>query len=164
MVASTPGLRGLPGFVSAGEYLAEFGLSPCDLPLYPARGSSEMAVKKSWTGPLYEDFEVGDVYEHPLGRTVLAADNTWFTLLTMNTQPLHFDHHYASKTGFGKPLVNSCLTLAIVTGQSVMDLSQNVFANLGWDESDYPIPSTRGIRFTQGARSSRCANPGRARM
>lgn len=103
-----------------------------------------MALKKSWTGLLYEDFEVGDVYEHPLGRTVLAADNTWFTLLTMNTQPLHFDHHYASKTGFGKPLVNSCLTLSIVTGQSVMDLSQNVFANLGWDEVRLPNPVYEG--------------------
>ena len=103
-----------------------------------------MAVKRAWTGRLYEDFEVGDVYEHPLGRTVLSADNTWFTLLTMNTQPLHFDHHYASKTSFGKPLVNSCLTLAIVTGQSVMDLSQNVFANLGWDEVRLPNPVYEG--------------------
>ena len=75
---------------------------------------------------------------------MLAADNTWFTLLTMNTQPLHFDHNYASKTGFGKPLVNSCLTLAIVTGQSVMDLSQNVFANLGWDEVRLPNPVFEG--------------------
>ena len=75
---------------------------------------------------------------------MLSADNTWFTLLTMNTQPLHFDHHYASKTGFGKPLVNSCLTLAIVTGQSVMDLSQNVFANLGWDEVRLPNPVYEG--------------------
>jgi acyl dehydratase len=103
-----------------------------------------MAVKKSWAGRFYEDFEVGDVYEHPLGRTILAADNTWFTLLTMNTQPLHFDHHYAAKTGFGKPLVNSCLTLAIVTGQSVMDVSQNVFANLGWDEVRLPNPVFEG--------------------
>ncbi|HET9217508.1 MAG TPA: MaoC family dehydratase [Terriglobia bacterium] len=103
-----------------------------------------MALKKSWAGRRYEDFEVGDLYEHPLGRTVLAADNTWFTLLTMNTQPLHFDHHYASKTGFGRPLVNSCLTLAIATGQSVMDLSQNVFANLGWDEVRLPNPVYEG--------------------
>jgi itaconyl-CoA hydratase len=103
-----------------------------------------MALKKKWAGRFYEDFEIGDVYEHALGRTVLTADNTWFTLLTMNTQPLHFDHHYASKTGFGKPLVNSCLTLAIVTGQSVMDISQNVFANLGWDEVRLPNPVYEG--------------------
>ncbi|RPH60905.1 MAG: MaoC family dehydratase, partial [Acidobacteria bacterium] len=64
-----------------------------------------MTIKKGWTGRLYEDFEVGDVYEHPLGRTVSSADNTWFTLLTLNTNPIHFDQHYAAKTEFGKPLV-----------------------------------------------------------
>jgi len=103
-----------------------------------------MAVKKGWTGRLFEDFEMGDVYEHPLGRTVLAADNTWFTLLTMNTHPLHFDVTYAGKTEFGKPLINSCLTLAIVTGQSVTDLSQNAVANLGWDEVRMPHPVFEG--------------------
>ena len=103
-----------------------------------------MAVKKGWTGRVYEDFEVGDIYPHPLGRTVLAADNTWFTLLTMNTNPIHFDENYASKTEFGKTLVNSCLTLAIVTGQSVTDLSQNVLANLAWDEIRMPNPVFEG--------------------
>jgi acyl dehydratase len=103
-----------------------------------------MTVKKGWTGRLYEDFETGDVYEHPLGRTILAADNSWFTLLTMNTNPLHFDAHYASKTEFGKPLVNSCLTLAVVTGQSVTDLSQNAAANLAWDEIRLPNPVFEG--------------------
>ena len=103
-----------------------------------------MAIKKGWTGRLYEDFEVGDVYEHPVGRTVLAADNTWFTLMTMNTNPIHFDYNYSSKTAFGKPLVNSCLTLAIITGESVIDLSQNVFANLGWDEVRMPNPVFEG--------------------
>jgi len=103
-----------------------------------------MAVKKGWTGRVYEDFEVGDVYEHPLGRTVLAADNIWFTLLTQNTNPVHFDHQFAAGTEFGKPLVNSCLTLAIVTGQSVTDLSQNAMANLGWDEVRMPHPVFEG--------------------
>ena len=103
-----------------------------------------MAVKKGWTGRLYEDFEVGDIYEHPIGRTVLGADNTWFTLMTMNTNPLHFDYNYMSKTEFGKPLVNSCLTLAIVTGESVIDLTQNAFANLGWDEVRLPNPVFEG--------------------
>jgi len=101
-------------------------------------------VKSGWKGRLYEDFEVGDVYEHPLGRTVLAADNSWFTLLTMNTNPIHFDANYSSKTEFGKPLVNSCLTLAIVTGQSVTDLSQNAAANLAWDEIRLPNPVFEG--------------------
>ena len=95
-------------------------------------------------GRVFEDFEVGDVYEHPLGRTVLAADNAWFTLLTLNTNPVHFDAAYAARTEFGKPLVNSCLTLAIVTGQSVSDLSQNAMANLGWDEVRMPHPVFEG--------------------
>ena len=75
-----------------------------------------MAVKEGWTGRVYEDFEVGDVYQHPLGRTVLPVDNSWFTLLTQNTNPIHFDHHYAAQTEFGRPLVDSTFTLALVTG------------------------------------------------
>ena len=84
-------------------------------------------------GRHFEDFRVGDVYEHRPGRTISEADNTWFTLLTMNQHPLHFDAAYAAKTEFGKPIVNSCLTLSIVTGMSVSDLSQKATANLGWD-------------------------------
>ena len=103
-----------------------------------------MPLKKGWTGRFFEDFEAGDIYEHPIGRTVLAADNTWFTLITMNTNPLHLDYNYMAKTEFGKPLVNSCLTLAIVTGQSVIDLTQNAFANLGWDEVRLPNPVFEG--------------------
>jgi itaconyl-CoA hydratase len=103
-----------------------------------------VVAKPGWTGRVFEDFEVGDVYEHPLGRTILAADNTWFTLLTMNTNPVHFDAVYAARTEFGKPLVNSCLTLAIVTGQSVTDLSQNAVANLGWDQVRMPHPVFEG--------------------
>ena len=103
-----------------------------------------MAVKKGWTGRVYEDFEVGDVYEHPLGRTVLPVDNSWFTLLTQNTNPIHFDHHYAGQTEFKKPLVDSTFTLALVTGQSVTDVSQNVMANLGWDEVRLPNPVFEG--------------------
>jgi itaconyl-CoA hydratase len=103
-----------------------------------------MSIKHGWTGRYYEDFKVGDVYDHPLGRTILAADNTWFTLLTMNTNPIHFDAEYASKTEFKKPLVDSCLTLAIVTGQSVIDLTQKGFANLGWDEVRLPHPVFEG--------------------
>jgi itaconyl-CoA hydratase len=83
-------------------------------------------------GRCFEDFVVGDRYEHRPGRTITEADNTWFTLLTMNTHPLHFDANYAAKTEFGKPVVNSLLTLAIVTGQSVSDTSQKAIANLGW--------------------------------
>ena len=103
-----------------------------------------MAVKEGWKGRFYEDFTVGDVYQHPLGRTVLATDNIWFTLLTQNTAPIHFDHHYAAQTEFGRPLVDSTFTLALVTGQSVMDISQNVLANLGWDEVRLPHPVFEG--------------------
>ncbi len=85
-------------------------------------------------GRCLEDFEVGAVYRHPLGRTISAVDNSWFTQLTLNTNPLHFDRHYAAQTRFGRPLVNSTLTLALVTGLSVRDVSQNAIANLGWDE------------------------------
>ncbi len=103
-----------------------------------------MAIKEGWRGRFFNDFEVGDVYEHPLGRTVTTTDNAWFTLLTQNTAPIHFDHHYASQTEFGKPLVDSTFTLALVTGQSVTDVSQNVFANLGWDEVGLPNPVFEG--------------------
>jgi acyl dehydratase len=103
-----------------------------------------MAVKTGWTGRVFEDFTVGDVYEHPLGRTLLAADNVWFSCLTMNTNPIHFDVEYASRTEFGKPLMNSCFTLALVTGQSVTDLTQNAVANLGWDEVRLPHPVFEG--------------------
>jgi itaconyl-CoA hydratase len=103
-----------------------------------------MAVKTGWRGRFFEDFEVGDIYRHPLGRTVLAVDNSWFTLLTQNTAPIHFDAHYAAQTEFKKPLVDSTFTLALVTGQSVTDISQNVFANLGWDEVRLPNPVFEG--------------------
>ena len=103
-----------------------------------------MAVKEGWKGRFYEDFVVGDIYQHPLGRTVIATDNIWFTLLTQNTAPIHFDHHYAAQTEFGRPLVDSTFTLALVTGQSVMDISQNVLANLGWDEVRLPHPVFEG--------------------
>jgi acyl dehydratase len=103
-----------------------------------------MAVKAGWTGRVYEDFEVGDVYEHPLGRTVLPVDNSWFTLLTQNTNAIHFDRAYAAQTEFGQPLVDSTFTLALVTGQSTIDLSINVMANLGWDEVRLPNPLFEG--------------------
>ena len=103
-----------------------------------------MAVKEGWRGRFFEDFEVGDVYPHPLGRTVTETDNIWFTLLTQNTAPIHFDRHYAGQTPFGRPLVDSTFTVALVTGQSVTDVSQNVMANLGWDEVRLPAPVFEG--------------------
>jgi acyl dehydratase len=109
-----------------------------------ARERRTTTVKEGWKGRFFEDLEVGDVYEHPLGRTVTTTDNIWFTLLSQNTAPIHFDHHYALQTEFGRPLVDSTFTLALVTGQSVADVSQNVFANLGWDEVRLPAPVFEG--------------------
>ncbi|EGZ31660.1 MaoC/PaaZ C-terminal domain-containing protein [Malacoplasma iowae] len=86
------------------------------------------------SGLYYEDFNVGDVFEHRPGRTVLDADNVWFTLLTLNPQQVHFDNEYASKTEWKKLLVDSTFTLALVTGMSVNTISGKVVANLGWDE------------------------------
>jgi itaconyl-CoA hydratase len=103
-----------------------------------------MPVKEGWTGRVYEDFEVGDIYRHPVGRTVIDADNIWFTLLTQNNNPIHFDRAYAAKTEFGQPLVDSTFTLALVTGQSIIDLGLNVMANLGWDEVRLPAPVFEG--------------------
>jgi len=103
-----------------------------------------MAVKDAWSGRVFEDFEVGDIYPHPLGRTVLAVDNSWFTLLTQNINPIHFDRVYAEQTEFKQPLVDSTFTLALVTGQSTFDLSFNVMANLGWDEVRLPNPLFEG--------------------
>ncbi len=93
-----------------------------------------MTMKPGWTGRYYEDFAVGDVYRHPLGRTITETDNIWFTLLTMNPNQLHFNREYGARTEFGQCLVDSTLTLAIVTGMSVSDVSQNAVANLGWDD------------------------------
>lgn len=86
------------------------------------------------SGLYYEDFNVGDVFEHRPGRTILDADNVWFTLLTLNPQQVHFDNEYASKTEWKKLLVDSTFTLALVTGMSVNTISGKVVANLGWDE------------------------------
>ena len=99
-----------------------------------------MTTKPGWTGRVFEDFAVGDVYEHPLGRTILPADNVWFSCMTLNANPIHFDAEYAGRTEFKKPLVNSCLTLALVTGQSTIDLTMNAVANLSWDEVRMPNP------------------------
>ncbi|WP_407571707.1 MaoC family dehydratase [Deinococcus altitudinis] len=96
-----------------------------------------------YAGRCFEDFRVGQVIEHPLGRTVTQTDNIWFTLLTGNTNPLHFDVHYAAHTEFGRPLINSAFTVALVTGLSVADMSQNA-VNLGWDEVRLPHPLFEG--------------------
>jgi len=101
-------------------------------------------VSTQWRGRFLEDFTVGDVYRSRLGRTLEAVDNTWFTLLTMNTNQMHFNAQYAARTEFGQPLVVSTLTLAIVVGLSVADTSENAAANLGWDNIKLPKPVYAG--------------------
>ena len=85
-------------------------------------------------GRFYEDFTVGDTYEHRPGRTITQTDNIWFTLLTMNTHPLHFDEEYAKRSEFGRCIVASPLTVALMVGMSVSDVSQKAIANLGWTD------------------------------
>jgi acyl dehydratase len=91
----------------------------------------------------YEEMEVGAVYRSRFGRTVLDADNVWFTLLTMNSNPIHFDAEHAANTEWKKPLVDSTFTLALVTGLSVADVSERA-VNLGWREVRLPAPVFAG--------------------
>src|SRR5437773_10173403 len=121
---------------------------PCSYPARAApnevsmRGTKEIAPRRyrADIGRTYEDFVVGDVYEHRPGRTITEADNVWFTNLTMNPHPLHFDAQYAAHTEWKRPLVNSCLTLAMVTGMSVASTSRNAVSNLGWDKVRLTAP------------------------
>jgi acyl dehydratase len=102
------------------------------------------AAPKEWRGRFYEDFDEGDVYRSRFGRTVTRTDNIWFTCLTMNTNPIHFNEAYAARTQFGRPLVNSAFTLALVTGLTVPDTSENAAANLAWTDITLPRPVFEG--------------------
>jgi len=104
-------------------------------------GSSRL---REGPGRYYEEFTIGDRYRHQPGRTLSEADNTWFSLLTMNQNPLHIDADYSSQTEFGQPLVNSCLTLAILVGLSVPDVSYRTVANLGWNDIRLTAPVFAG--------------------
>ena len=99
---------------------------------------------KAWRGRFYEDFAVGDTFRSRLGRTVTETDNIWFTCLTLNTNQIHFNVPYAERTQFGRPLVNSAFTLALVTGMTVPDTSENAAANLGWTDIKLPQPVFEG--------------------
>ena len=102
------------------------------------------AAPKAWRGRFYEDFEVGDVYESRLGRTVTQTDNIWFTCLTLNTNQVHFNSVFAESGLYGKPLVNSAFTLALITGLTVPDTSENAAANLAWTDITLPHPVFEG--------------------
>jgi itaconyl-CoA hydratase len=95
---------------------------------------------KVWRGRFFDDFDVGDVFQSRLGRTITETDNIWFTCLTLNTNQVHFNQEFAARTEFGKPLVNSTFTLALVTGMSVPDTSENASANLSWTDITLPNP------------------------
>jgi acyl dehydratase len=107
-------------------------------------GTEAGAAPKEWRGRFYEDFEVGDVFRSRFGRTVTQTDNIWFTCLTMNTNPVHFSEPHAARTQFGRPLVNSTFTLALVTGLTVPDTSENAAANLAWTDIRLPRPVFEG--------------------
>jgi itaconyl-CoA hydratase len=95
---------------------------------------------KEWRGRFFEDFTVGDTFRSRFGRTISDADNVWFTCLTMNTNQVHFNKQFAEKTRFGQILVNSTFTLALVTGLTVPDTSENATANLEWTDIKLPRP------------------------
>ena len=102
--------------------------------------TSPEPAPKDWRGRYFEDFDVGDVFRSRLGRTITETDNTWFTCLTMNTNQMHFNTPYAERTRFGRQLVNSTFTLALVTGLTVPDTSENATANLAWTDITLPVP------------------------
>lgn len=97
-----------------------------------------------WSGRVFEDFTPGDVYYHPFGKTVTEQDNQTSTLMSQNVAQIHVDTHRTAGTEYGRPLMNSCFTLMLVTGQSTIDTSMHVFANLGWDEVRLPAPVFEG--------------------
>jgi len=105
---------------------------------------TDTRVVEGWQGRFYEDFAVGDVYKHPYGRTVTETDNVWFTNLTMNVNPMHFNEAYASETEFGERLVDGTFVIALAVGMSVVDVSMNATANLGYDDVQHHAPVFHG--------------------
>ncbi|EHK76503.1 MaoC-like dehydratase [Sinorhizobium meliloti CCNWSX0020] len=97
-----------------------------------------------WRDRFFEDFSVGDVCQHRNARTVTSYDNMLFTLLSQNPAPLHLNHHFAAAAGHERVPLNSTFTLALVTGQSVGDLTPNVMTNLGWSDVRLPAPAYEG--------------------
>jgi len=112
-----------------------------------APGASEAEERRlvtGWQGRYYEDFRVGDVYKHPYGRTVTETDNVWLTNLTMNVNPMHFNEAYAAGTEFGERLVDGLYVIALAVGMSVVDVSANATANLGYDRVRHHAPVFHG--------------------
>lgn len=105
---------------------------------------TDKTLKSGWQGRFYEDFEVSDIYKHPYGRTVAEIDDVWFTNLTMNTNPEHFNEAYASETEFGERLVNGTFAIALAVSMSAIDVSMNATTNLGYDEVRHHGPVFHG--------------------
>ena len=103
------------------------------------RASDTRRIRASY-GRYLEDFRVGDIYEHRPGRTITETDNIHFSLMTMNSHPMHCDAAHAAKSEFGQLLVNSGLSLAIVLGMTVNDVSAKAIANLGWKDIKLTAP------------------------
>ena len=97
-------------------------------------------MRTGWEGRFFEDYTVGDIYQHPLGRTITETDNVWFALLTGNTNQMHFNTHFAESSTFGKPLVNSGFSVALLLGLTVSDVSHNAIVNLGWESIELLHP------------------------
>ncbi|WP_226482742.1 MaoC family dehydratase [Natrinema amylolyticum] len=106
--------------------------------------STAKRLVEGWHGRYYEDFEVGDVYKHPFGRTVTETDNVWMTNVTMNLNPMHFNEAYAAETEFGERLVDGTFVIALAVGMSVIDVSVNATANLGYDDIRHHSPVFHG--------------------
>ncbi|WP_409348452.1 MaoC family dehydratase [Natronorarus salvus] len=104
----------------------------------------ETRLVAGWQGRYYEDFRVGDVYKHPFGRTVTETDNVWLTNVTMNLNPMHFNEAYARETEFGERLVDGTFVIALAVGMSVIDVSVNATANLGYDRIRHHAPVYHG--------------------
>lgn len=106
--------------------------------------STDRRLVSGWQGRYFEDFTVGDIYKHPYGRTVTETDNVWFTNVTMNANPMHFNEAYASQTEFGERLVDGTFVIALAVGMSVVDVSANATANLGYDDVRHHGPVFHG--------------------
>ena len=109
-----------------------------------AGDEADRRLVSGWQGRYYEDFKVGDIYKHPYGRTVTETDNVWFTNLTLNANPMHFNEPYASRTEFGERLVDGPFVIALAVGMSVVDVSTNATANLGYDDIRHHGPVFHG--------------------
>ena len=109
-----------------------------------ADGSTDRRLIDGWHGRFYEDFAVGDIYKHPFGRTVTETDNVWLTNVSMNLNPMHFNEPYAAQTEFGERLVDGTYVIALAVGMSVIDVSVNATANLGYDDVRHHAPVFHG--------------------